>query len=1452
MKTRFYVQKLFILSFFLLGIGFNAFSQNSTFNYTGAIQTYTVPAGVTFISISGSGAAGGDVTDFAATGGNGAIMSGVFAVTPGQVLNLLVGQKPASVAFCAGGGGGTFIWDASNTLLLAAGGGGGAGYNFLSSGINGVDATTAIDGVPGNTMPDGAGIAGHGATTPGAAVADYGGGGTGWLSPGNSGNAGSTITCSSAGGGATPLSGGAGGVFGGTGTFDGNGGFGGGGGGQGRCSEAGGGGGGGYSGGGAGGELVSAISVFQSGGGGGSFNGGAIQQNSVGNTGNGIVTISVVYPPTYIHGSPQSVSACSNTSLDISGLLAITDSTPGETEVWMTTLAPANGLLNLPTTGIYTGDTLTPSGVTYTPNPGFTGNDTFSVTVLNELGASTTTTIYVTVNPLPAGIIGTGFLCAGASTPLTDGDSGGTWSSGNVSVATIDPSGTLFTVGAGTATISYTNANGCSATAIETVNPVPYADQVSVSPVCNGSLTNIIYFTDTIPGTTFSWTSDTFSIGLPAASGVDSIRSFQALNPADTAVTATITVIPATSTCTGDAMSFTITVKPTPSVSPIGSQTVCNGIATTAVTFGGSGVDATSYNWINNKPAIGLAASGTGNIDAFTATNGDDTIIVATIVVTPVADGCSGATQTFSITVNPTPNPGPSDNQIVCNGLPTASVIFTSSVAGSTYTWVNADTTIGLASSGTDSIPSFTATNDSSFSVTSSITVTASANGCPGTSNSFTIKVNPTPTLNSLLVAPSVCNNTPFTYTATSATTGTNFSWSRDSVAGISNSSTTGGTDIDETLINTTPNQVQVTYVYALEASSCVDTQDVKVLVSPTPVLTSTLTATVCDSALFSYTSISSTPSATFTWSRAAVLGISNMDGSGSGVINERLVNTTNLPVTVIYIDTITAFRCSNTESITVTVNPLPVLTTNTTPPAICSNTAFTYVPASNVDVTTFSWSRAAITGISNMAASGGDTIMETLINTAVDPISVVYVDTLKAYGCINTENINVTVNPKPVLTSALTATGICDSALFNYTPASATTGTTYAWVRPFVLGIALPAASGTGSISDTLYNTSNSNVTVTYDYTLTANGCSNTQDVTVEVHPIPTLSSAFTESVCSGATFRYVPIDSGRVFGTTYTWVRPHVAGILSATNSGSNNVISEVLTDTAMAPLQTMYVFTLTANGCTHIQVLNVTVNPAPPVAQITTHSPAAVCSNTRLQNFGTSTPAPAGQQYSWSAQNATIWATGTDKQYILVSFPTQGTSVITLNANLAGFACTSSSTYTVNVSGSTADMPEVIYYNGQFSCLQNNVDNYQWGYDDAHTLDSTLVEGEVNQTYFISGPDFNNRYYWVITNHDGCMQKSYYNAPTGITNINEGEHADIKVYPNPASNMINVDVNTTAAGSIEVEVLNMLGQKVSTTLATDHKAQISVASLPAGCYLVDCYSNGVKLGATRFIKN
>jgi hypothetical protein len=288
MKSIFTTRMFKNLSFTLLAIlSVLVSSAQTTFNYTGGIQTYTVPAGVTSINIDAYGAQGGSSAP--AIGGLGARMSGNVAVNPGDQLLILVGQAGSPAFAGTGGGGGSFVVKvdpfSSNFLNFAPyigtpvsplviAGGGGAGNqcgppDVGQAGVTTLQGTTET-GVPNAAIPGNGGALNNG-----------GAGGGGFLSNGA---------------GFGPLSPGISLLNGGTGAFEEcvgvtSNGFGGGGGTDCACN---GGGGGGYTGG--DGGVV--------GGGGGSFNIGTAQINLAGvRSGNGqvIITELVSCVPTFLN-----------------------------------------------------------------------------------------------------------------------------------------------------------------------------------------------------------------------------------------------------------------------------------------------------------------------------------------------------------------------------------------------------------------------------------------------------------------------------------------------------------------------------------------------------------------------------------------------------------------------------------------------------------------------------------------------------------------------------------------------------------------------------------------------------------------------------------------------------------------------------------------------------------------------------------------------------------------------------------------------------------------------------------------------------------------------------------------------------------------------------------------------------------------------------------------------
>jgi Ig-like domain CHU_C associated len=355
------------------------------------------------------------------------------------------------------------------------------------------------------------------------------------------------------------------------------------------------------------------------------------------------------------------------------------------------------------------------------------------------------------------------------------------------------------------------------------VNPTPNVTATTDKVVCNGSTVAAISFSTTTTGgtVTYSWTNNNASIGL-ATSGTGNIPSFTAANNGTAPDTASIIVTPTITNegvnCVGVKDTFYIIVNPTATVAPITNQAVCNASSTAVVNFGSPTTGGSIvYNWTNKTTSIGLAASGTGNIASFNAVNTGTAPVVDTITVTPSFTNagvtCTGTPRIFTITVNPSAVVNAIAGQTLCAAQPTTAVNFTGPLAGTTYNWVNTNSSIGLAASGSGNIPSFTTQNNTLSTISGKITVTPNtAAGCVGTSKSFdyvvqALSIAPTGISTSISGAALLVCDTNRTVTLSvvggGLGTGAVWKWYKDACGGTSIGTGSTLTNIDVTQTTT-------------------------------------------------------------------------------------------------------------------------------------------------------------------------------------------------------------------------------------------------------------------------------------------------------------------------------------------------------------------------------------------------------------------------------------------------------------------------------------------------------------------------------------------------------------------------------------------------------------------------------------------------------------------------
>lgn len=349
-----------------------------------------------------------------------------------------------------------------------------------------------------------------------------------------------------------------------------------------------------------------------------------------------------------------------------------------------------------------------------------------TTTISYTLGTGCARSLVVTVNAVPPAIGGTLTVCEGTTNVLANSVAGGTWSSSDLAVGTIDATGQLTGIAAGTTTISYTTAAGCFTTAVATVVPTPAAI-TGPAVICVGL--TAAYTNTTTPG--FWTTSSTTTASISSSTGV-----------ATGVATGTVTITYTSGN--GCIATFLATVNSVPGAIT-GTATVCAGAATT----------------LNASPTGGAWSSSTTAVGTVSATGVVAGIAAGTTTISYTRLGCSS---TRVVTVNPLPALI-GGATAVCVGA-TATLTNTSTPG----TWSSSNTTVATILSSTG-----VATGIAAGTSTISYTL---GTGCFRTR---TLTVNPLPAaiVGSLIICPATST------TLTSATGGGAWSSSAPAVAAV-------------------------------------------------------------------------------------------------------------------------------------------------------------------------------------------------------------------------------------------------------------------------------------------------------------------------------------------------------------------------------------------------------------------------------------------------------------------------------------------------------------------------------------------------------------------------------------------------------------------------------------------------------------------------------------------
>lgn len=293
------------------------------------------------------------------------------------------------------------------------------------------------------------------------------------------------------------------------------------------------------------------------------------------------------------------------------------------------------------TGGTFTLPTTSNNDITGAWSPTINNTQTTDYTFTPSHGLCATTasmTVRVTPPPNAGTLIGNQNICVAGTTTLTsNGNTGGTWTSSNAAVATVNTTtGAATGVSAGTATITYTvtGTGGCAdatATRTVTVNARPTVTVNSPAACSRATVTA----TPGTPGTyTYVWTVPT------GVSNPGNVASFTTTTAGVYSVVISNTATNCTSVSASGTVTFN-TIVATPSFTNNtvcgngGGTGACNGIASLNVTGSGS----YTYEWRNssnnvigtNSPSINNLCAGTYTIRITNTTTNCDSVVTITI-----------------------------------------------------------------------------------------------------------------------------------------------------------------------------------------------------------------------------------------------------------------------------------------------------------------------------------------------------------------------------------------------------------------------------------------------------------------------------------------------------------------------------------------------------------------------------------------------------------------------------------------------------------------------------------------------------------------------------------------------------------------------------------------------------------------------------------------------------
>lgn len=894
-------------------------------------------------------------------------------------------------------------------------------------------------------------------------------------------------------------------------------------------------------------------------------------------------TVTVTVNPLPVSNAGNNQFLCSGNTVTIGTL-----STTGYTYVW----TPSSGLSS---------SSISNPTVTWTNSSGQPDTLSYTVTTTNSYTCTSTDNIQIIVNVLP-NVVATPSplsVCPGSPATLTaTGANLYSWALltnpgtaiGTTNPLVVNPLVTTSYIVTGTSSLNCVNKDTITVTVLPTPAVIATQNTDSICP-------NDTVILSASGGISYSWATQ------PTPTTVLGTGTSLTVNPSTT--TNYIVTGTASNGCTNKD-TITVHVNPAPAANAGNNQSLCSAASVTLGTLSTSGY---TYSW---SPSTGLSSSTISNptVTLTNVTSTPDTTIYT--VLTTNQFGCT-ATDNVTIIANPIPNAVAGTDKIFCSGQ--NSVLGGSSVAGYSYLWNPSSGLLGP----TTSNPTVTLTNLTTANDTVQYIVTTTWFGCIDKDTVLVI-VKPLPVSNAGNDQ-TICSGDTIQL-GTASTSGYTYVWTP--ATGLSGTAISNPTAIfTGTSTSTTTFSVTTTW------NGCVTQDSVTITLNPLPAVTAVAApVAIC---IGSSATLTASGAATYSWAL-----LSN-PGAVIGSTNPLSVNPT---VTTSYIVTGTSSTsCVNSDTITVTVNPLPSVIASAPNDSICLGDS-TILNSSGAS--TYSW-----------AVLGGSIIGSNSSVTVTPTVTTSYVVTgTDAIGCQNKDTITITVNPAPTLNGATGTLSVCPGVLgVPYWVNNPNPNSTYNWV---VTGGTVASGQGQDTVFVDWGVAGTGTVSVNE---ITDLGCPSAPIVlTISINVILTPQPpSGTPVICANDAqgLTYTVLNTP---GSVYTW---HIlGGTIVSGGSTNSTTVDWTITGPGIGYIWYDEQNTTLTNVCFGVSdTFQVTINPKPITSAIQGATQLCVFDSTNFNVTSTT-----GSAYQWTVTGGTI-TSGQGSNQVNINWGTSGNYTVSV---------------------------------------------------------------------------------------------------------------------------------------------------------------------------------------------